>query len=483
QAYTGQTWEEHRGLGWMRALHPDDRDRLLAEWERVEAQPRRFESRGRFWHAATRAWRHFVVKAAPLFHPDGTVRQWVGACTDTDNQIRAEQQLKVARDDALAANRAKDEFLAALSHELRTPLNPVLLIASECAGDPALPEPIRGHFKMIVDSVSLQARLIDDLLDLNRITRGKLTLDRRPLDLHDEIRAAAATVADDIVEKKITLTFELNADSPTVDADPVRLRQVFWNVLKNAAKFTSAEGRIAVSSENAEGDGVVVRVRDSGIGMSEDELARVFNPFVQGRHIEGAHHPTYGGLGLGLAISRMLIEGHGGRIDAESSGPGQGTTILIRLPRISPAKTGAEPSKRGAAKTERLPPVAREPSRRILFVEDHGPTRSAMTFLLDQRGHDVTVAESMQDALQQAEGQEFDVLISDFGLPDGDGCMLMAELRQRQPGLPGIAISGYGMETDLARSREAGFEQHLTKPVSIGDIERALRQLFATVRA
>ncbi len=476
QAYTGQTWEEQRGFGWAQAIHPDDRDQMLAEWARERRDPKRFESAGRFWHAGSRTWRHFVVKAAPLFNSDGSVREWVGSCTDNENQIQAEQQIKIARDDALAANRAKDEFLATLSHELRTPLNPVLLIASECASDLKLSEEVRTHFRMIADNVSLQARLIDDLLDLSRIIRGKLNLEFRPLDLHALVRDAATTIAEDIAEKRLVLGFELGATTPAISGDPVRLRQIFWNVLKNAAKFTPNGGRITVSSSDRGKGEIELRFRDSGIGMRSDELARVFDPFVQGRHADEENRTAYGGLGLGLAISRMLLEGHGGNVVAESAGPGQGTTIVVWLPRAPVATAGEVPPKSDPSSNGRHSSETRAlPAQRILLVEDHGPTRNAVTALLRLRGHEVVVAESMHAALR-TEGK-FDVLISDLGLPDGDGCMTMAGLRRRQPDLVGIAISGYGMDADLERSRAAGFGEHLTKPVSIDAIERALHRL------
>ena len=229
------------------------------------------------------------------------------------DRIRAEQQLKVARDDALAANRAKDEFLATLSHELRTPLNPVLLVASDSAEDSALPERVRADFKMIADNISLQARLIDDLLDFNRIVHGKVTLERRPLDLHEVVREATTTIQEEITAKKINLTFSLHAPEHLVSGDPVRLRQVFWNILKNAVKFTPTGGHIEISSPNrSAATEIEVRIRDSGIGMGPEEIARIFHPFVQGRHTDENHHETFGGLGLGLAISAHVAESHHG---------------------------------------------------------------------------------------------------------------------------------------------------------------------------
>jgi PAS domain S-box-containing protein len=480
QAYTGQAWEEYRGLGWMNAVHPDDREFLRTAWRTASATRSRYVARARLWHAGTRDWRHYEAQAAPLLNADGSVREWTGSCTDNEDRIRAEQQLKVARDDALAANRAKDEFLATLSHELRTPLNPALLVASDSAEDDALPGGVRANFKMIADNISLQARLIDDLLDLNRIIHGKVSLERRQLDLHEVIREATATLHEEITAKRIDLTFSLHAPEHMVSGDPVRLRQVFWNILKNAVKFTPAGGCIEISSPNAAPTKEIeVRVRDSGAGMAPTELARIFHPFVQGRHADEGHHEAYGGLGLGLAISRMLAESHNGSISAESPGPDQGTTIIVRLPLSGPAVAEGNGPEDAQANAIRLPSIAKEARvPRVLFVEDHEATRVTLSRLLRRRGYDVTVTQSVADALRRADCGVFDVLISDLGLPDGDGCTLMGKLRTKQSSLPGIALSGFGMDTDLSRSRAAGFQEHLIKPVSIDSIDRALARVL-----
>ncbi len=388
-------------------------------------------------------------------------------------RVRAEAALRQARDEAVAASRAKDDFLAILSHELRTPLNPVLLMASESATDPALAPEVRADFKMISDNVSLQARLIDDLLDFNRIVHGKVTLAKRSLDLHAIVRDATATLQEEIAAKRIGLTFSLHARHPAVHGDPVRLRQVFWNLLKNAVKFTPAGGRVEISSAEQQRPGMIeLRIRDSGIGMRPEEIAQVFQPFVQGQHTREKRRESYGGLGLGLAISRMLVDLHGGTLRAESAGPGQGCTILVDLPLET---TGVrETAGDGHVRTGQT-----APARRLLFVEDHEPTRTAMSKLLRRRGYEVTIAHSIQHGLEQSGQAPFDALISDLGLPDGDGCELMIALRKKFPGLPGIALSGYGMDGDLVRSRDAGFSEHLIKPVSVDSLDRAMTRLFA----
>ncbi len=244
----------------------------------------------------------------------------------------AEREATQARDKAVAASRAKDDFLAALSHELRTPLNPVLLLASDAATNPDIPSTLRADFETIARNVSLEARLIDDLLDLTRITRGKLTLSLEPTDPHRMLEEALAIVRQDILEKRQQVHLDLAPERPAIEADPVRLQQVFWNVLKNAVKFTPEGGVIRIESKVLSGDRLLVRVTDTGHGLTPEELARIFDAFAQGDHIKGPSHHRFGGLGLGLAISRTLVELHRGTIRASSEGRDRGATFEIELP-------------------------------------------------------------------------------------------------------------------------------------------------------
>lgn len=377
-------------------------------------------------------------------------------------------QLRLARDVAESASHAKDNFLAALSHELRTPLNPVLLISTEAAANPLLPSAVRRDFEQIADNVMLEARLIDDLLDLTRITRGKLSLELRAVRAHAALRAALETTQPEISDKRLSVELDWRAKRDTISADPVRLQQVFWNVLKNAAKFTPPGGRIQVTTREQDSE-LTIRVTDTGVGMERDELARVFDAFVQGNHADGNSGHRFGGLGLGLAISRRLMEMHGGRIVAHSDGPGKGATFALTFPLVDQSLPEPETVREMAvsalhAGTER---------RRLLLVEDHSATRASLQRLLEHRGYEVTAAGSVGHARDLARKERFDLLLSDIGLPDGNGYELMSELRQRW-GLPGIALSGYGMETDVVLSKEAGFTEHLTKPVSVHALDAAL---------
>ncbi|HEY8995723.1 MAG TPA: ATP-binding protein [Lacunisphaera sp.] len=384
-------------------------------------------------------------------------------------------ELSAARDAAERANRAKDDFLAALSHELRTPLSPVLLLATAATSDPDLPPDIRHDFEVIARNVGLEARLIDDLLDLTRITRGKLSLDLQPVDAHDILGEAIATARSEFDDKRQILETDFCARRSWLNADPVRLQQVLWNVLKNAAKFTPRGGRIRIETEDdTAAQEIRITVTDSGVGMTPEELSRVFDAFAQGDHAkrDSAHH--FGGLGLGLAISRMLMELHGGRITATSPGRGLGSSFLVQLKAsVAPLPsreitTSAAP---GQATLSVLPT-----HRRVLLVEDHGPTRTTLEQLMKRRGYVVCAAASLQEARRLIATENFDLLLSDLGLPDGNGCELMEEMRAKGQ-VKGIALSGYGMDLDVAQSRQAGFDTHLVKPVNVQTLEAALSRI------
>jgi PAS domain S-box-containing protein len=397
-------------------------------------------------------------------------------------RARLLSELRQARDVAEAASRAKDDFLATLSHELRTPLNPVLLLASDAAEDASLPANVRADFATIQKNVELEARLIDDLLDVTRITRGKLALEKRLYDAHAILRDAISIVQGDADQKEIELTWNLAASKHVIVGDAVRLQQVFWNVLKNALKFTPPGGRVAVETRVIEEPArLCVTVEDSGIGMTRDELERVFEAFAQGEHAASASTHRFGGLGLGLAISRALIQIHGGVIRAESRGRGKGSTFFIELPLHGNAFRGDVPGVSGPrlleeeeVKEQSSDDRARES---ILLVDDHESTRHTLMRLLERRGYSVKAVATMAQARAVIGQHEFDLLISDIGLPDGSGNDLMRDVRQKHPRMRGIALSGHGAETDIARTGAAGFAMHLTKPVRIEELDRVLTRL------
>jgi Signal transduction histidine kinase len=384
--------------------------------------------------------------------------------------------LRLAHAEAERAGRAKDDFLAALSHELRTPLNPVLLIASEAANNPAFSAEARAHFSTIRKNVELEARLIDDLLDLTRIMRGKLTLSLRPRDVHAILRDALANVQSDIEQKELTSVLNLAPGLHHVRADDVRLQQVFWNILKNAVKFTNAPGAIHISSEiSPEKNTIAIAIRDTGIGLTREEMSRVFDAFSQGNHAVGGHSHRFGGLGLGLTISRSLVEHHEGKICVRSDGPGCGATFIVELP-LASAHADDKGESFPPAEDTTPPMMSTSAIHHVLLVEDHEPTRRTLETLLRRRRFEVASAPTIAAARALAATRQFDLLISDIGLPDGSGFDLMKELKELYD-LRGIALTGYGMEEDITRSQRSGFALHLTKPIQVQLLDRALASL------
>ena len=389
------------------------------------------------------------------------------------DNARLYREARKAREEAEAANRAKDRFLAVLSHELRTPLTPVLAEVSAMLDDPATPDSVRPILEMTRRNVELEARLIDDLLDLNRIVQGKLRLDRRVVDAHRLIRESLEICRSGVEAARLRVELSLVATRHHVNADAARLQQVTWNLIKNAVKFTPEGGFIAIRTRD-EGDRLVVEVADTGVGIEGKALARIFDAFDQG---DGSITQRFGGLGLGLAIGRSLAEAHGGRLTASSPGLNQGATFRLDLPTVdAPSiQTEAAPSVAPPGDQEARPvgPL------RILLVEDNLDTLRVMARLLLGRGHVVVRADSVASALAAAEDGEFDLLVSDLGLPDGSGLDLIRGIRALRLGqtMPGIALSGYGLDDDIRRSQEAGFLEHLVKPVDFTALEAAIRRV------
>ena len=405
---------------------------------------------------------------------EGSTTDCVAFCIDLTPSKYAARELQRAKEQAEAANRAKDQFLAVLSHELRTPLTPVLAVSTAGQVNVELPDDVRADFSMIRRNVELEAKLIDDLLDLTRIGRGKIHLQLETLDAHQIVRhALSVSATDEMAMKHLQLKEDLAAERHHVRGDAARLQQVVWNLLKNAIKFTPAGGAITVATRNDAIGRLVIEVTDTGVGIEPDVLPRIFDAFEQGEVAVARH---FGGLGLGLAISKGLVAAHGGTIAAHSAGRNRGATFTVTLetvPYEAPAPRRAP---------AQLQPRARAGRLSILLVEDHADTARALTRLLDGLGYDVRVADGVQSALDLAAQADFDVLVSDLGLPDGSGLEVMRHLRETRSGPRGaapvgIALTGYGMEEDVARSREAGFAEHITKPVNFDRLQQAIERV------
>ncbi|HSN88920.1 MAG TPA: ATP-binding protein [Thermoanaerobaculia bacterium] len=423
---------------------------------------------------------HLLVTAAPLFDEQGKTRGCIGAHFDITERKEAEEKLRQAKEAAEAANQAKDRFLATLSHERRTPLTPVLAVVSSLERDERLDALVREELAMIRRNVELEARLIDDLLDLTRITRGKIELHSEVIDLRQVLDHALQTCCSpELAARCPRIVTDLAEGDHRVWGDASRLTQVLWNLLSNAVKFTPAEGTITVRSRREPGEGagwLGIEIRDDGIGIEPDVLPRLFEGFEQG---ERSITRQFGGLGLGLAISKAIAEMHGGSLTAASEGRGRGATFTLRLPdRGDLAVKEADRAAEAGGTDNAARPL------HLLLVEDHADTAEAMADLLRLLGHRVDVAGTVAAALAiagRSAADPFDLVVSDLGLPDGTGHDLMRELT-RLHGLQGIALSGYGMEEDVRKSREAGFARHLTKPVNLQALESAIRQAAALSR-
>lgn len=376
------------------------------------------------------------------------------------------------RHELMNANTAKDQFLALLSHELRNPLSPVIAMVGELEANAPKSPQVRQAIEVIRRNVELEARLIDDLLDITRIARGKLQLSFETVSAHEILRRAYEICRDEIATKSIQTEFRLAADHAYIEGDSARLQQVFWNIIKNSVKFTPSSGRITIATHNPTPQEIEIKISDTGIGITPDKINKIFNAFEQG---QTSITRRFGGLGLGLAISKAMVEAHAGKIRASSPGKDKGTTFVIQLKTVAEPAVGLDEGDGGVEERSKKRAMSRK--HRVLVVDDHADTCFGMQMMLERRGYQITVAHSADQAVEKAEQEKFDLLISDIGLPDRSGYDLMRELRESK-GLPGIALSGFGMETDITEARQAGFSEHLTKPINFERLEAAIRRLL-----
>ncbi|HEY2626956.1 MAG TPA: ATP-binding protein [Candidatus Udaeobacter sp.] len=410
---------------------------------------------------------HAEIILTALRDSAGELRGFSKVTRDITGQIRS-RELEAAKIAAEKASKAKDDFLAALSHELRTPLTPALAAASYLADNAAkLPVEFAEDVKIIKRNVQLQARLIDDLLDLTRVTRGKLDLHRERVDANSLVRDAVEIASSAIAAKKLKLSTHFHAKEHYVIGDSIRLQQVFWNLINNAVKFTPPGGKIDICTCNDSRGRFQFEITDNGIGIERDRLAALFTPFEQA---DASVSRQLGGLGLGLAISRHLVDLHNGTVEAESRGRSHGATFRVTLDAVanSGEKVGMD--------SRRRPKPAK--SLRILLVEDHGDTRHTLSRLLSHFGHQIFVADSTQSALEIVQSQKFDVVLSDIGLPDGSGYEVVSEAKRKQP-VKAVAITGFGTEEDIRRGKEAGFDFHLVKPIDFHELRNVLDKVGA----
>jgi len=375
---------------------------------------------------------------------------------------RTEEELRRQKEAAVTASQAKERFLAALSHELRTPLNPVLMWCSASEDTNIDPEMKEG-LQMIRRNIEMEARLIDDLLDLTRIARGKVQINLQPCRADELLDHALETVRNQLCAKNLRLSVDLGASNHQIMADPTRIEQVFWNLLKNAYKFTPEDGEVVVRSFDSAPDRVLFEISDSGCGIDDTLMPKLFTAFEQGTR-------SGEGLGLGLAICKAILEMHQGKIKAANKRDGKGAVFTVEL-KTAPVQGILLP-------TERKAPAVSLRKLNILIVEDHENTATVMSKLLKRNGHEVMTASTVRQALDVLRTTSLDLLVSDLGLPDGNGFEVMTELSKISDA-KGIAISGYGMDEDVERSSRAGFSAHLTKPIDVQKLQETILQVTA----
>jgi PAS domain S-box-containing protein len=477
--YTGMTPEQSAGLGWGDAVHPDDRERCFAAWEESRASHSPYEVELRY-RKADGDYRWFLARALPMRDPEGRIGAWFGASIDIEDRKRAEVEReellgreREARAEAEQANRLKDEFLATVSHELRTPLTAILGWAHLLRGGGLQGDGAARALETIERNARSQAQLIDDLLDVSRIVTGKLRLDVVPVSPHTFIDAAVEAVSPAAEAKGVRLQRVIDTGVETVMGDPARLQQVVWNLLTNAVKFTPRGGRVQVRLERVNSQ-VEIAVADTGSGIDPEFLPHVFERF---RQADQRTTRSHGGLGLGLAIVRHLVELHGGSVRADSGGEGTGSTFTVTLPvalihRREEAGERVHPAARDTMPAHECP--ERLDGLRVLVVDDEQDAREFLAAGLEQCGAVVTTASSAGEALEALSGGEFGVLISDIGMPGEDGYEFIRRVRALPPEAggrtPAVALTAYARTEDRLRAMRAGFEMHVAKPVELTEL-------------
>lgn len=401
---------------------------------------------------------------APIRDADGRMFGVVLVFRDFSAHRQNEGELRKAKEEAETANKAKDQFLAMLSHELRTPLTPVLATLNLWEASEDVPKVLQDDVQMLRRSVELEARIIDDLLDLTRVARGMLSFSPENTDVHALIDFLMGISQSELQEKQLKLTLRLDAERHHIHTDAARLQQVLWNILRNAIKFTDAKGEITVATWNDDAGMIHIALSDTGIGMTRETISRLFRPFEQAN---SARSSRYGGLGLGMAISSALVELLDGTLVAKSDGLGRGSVFTVAFPTTD------------AMRADRVneSPTPLRGKTRILLIEDHADTARALTRLLQSRGYEMRAANSVASGLAAAREERFDLFLCDLGLPDGTGFDFIAQAKAIVD-TPAIALTGFGMQQDVERAQHAGFAAHLTKPVNLQKLESTIWTLL-----
>lgn len=510
QAICGFTLEESLEAGWLQSVHPEDRQQVLANWSAYTREGKEYSDEFRFLSPeGIIRWTHF--RSSPMLSDRGELVGYVGTVEDITERKQGEEaraefiREQAARQQAEAANRMKDEFLATLSHELRTPLNSMLGWARLLRTRKFDENTTARALETIERNAKLQAQLIEDILDVTRIIQGKLRLNFRSVNLVnvietaiDGLRPAAEAKAINLELSLVNLEFGDSDQSPEssapskltnnlkskipnpkflVSGDSDRLQQVVWNLLSNAIKFTPEGGKVEVQLESA-GSYVQIKVRDTGIGITPQFLPYIFDRF---RQADSTTTRSQGGLGLGLAIVRNLVELHCGNIYADSKGAGQGATFTVKLPLEGCPIRDTEKAhsmETDVAAMANLPSLKR---LQVLVVDDDTDTRDFMTTVLEQYEAQVTAVASVSEALEALEQLRPDVLVSDIGMPGEDGYGLIRKVRaleeERGGRMPALALTAYARVEERTHALKAGFQMHMTKPIEPAELIAVVAQL------
>ncbi|MEG4984315.1 response regulator [Microcoleus sp. BR0-C5] len=477
QAICGLTLEESLAEIWQREVHPEDRERVVADWLAWIKEGNEYSNEFRLAGSETVRW--INVQSSPMFSDLGKLIGHVGTVRDVTDRKQAEEERsrlireQVARQEAERANQMKDEFLAILSHELRTPLNAILGWSRLLRTKTFDQDTIEKALETIERNAKSQAQLIEDILDVSRILRGKLNLNKHPIRLESAIKLAIDSLQPLTEEKSIVIELTCSPNVGEVIGDPDRLQQIVWNLLSNAIKFSPQEGKVHVRLESV-GDEAQIEIIDSGIGIAPDFLPYVFDRF---RQADSSTTRSYGGLGLGLAIVRHLVEQHGGKVYAENN-PGEGAKFTVALPLAQRNALAADDGLHLNDQAQTLPTLT---NLQLLVVDDDDDTREFLIALLEDEGAMVRSAASVAGALAALESYWPDLLLSDIGMPEADGYELIARVREmevlRDGKMPAIALTAYAREEERQQALEAGFQMHLSKPVDINKLIAAIANL------
>ena len=457
--YTGVPHNSTDGDGWNGIFHPDDQERAWATWRACLETGNTYEIQYRLRHHSG-VYRWVLGRALPVRDEHGRITRWMGTCTDINDQKQAEEELR-------QASGRKDEFLAMLAHELRNPLAPISSAAQLLILSPADPQRVQRSAEIIVRQVRHLSHLVDDLLDVSRVTRGLVQIERTALDLKEVLHSAVEQARPLIDARQHQLAIDLGTAPMLVAGDRTRLIQVVVNLLNNAAKYTPKGGHITLSLESDQREARIM-VTDNGSGIAAELLPYIFDLFIQA---ERTPDRTQGGLGLGLALVKRITALHDGSVLALSDGLGQGSTFMMILPLLDTVMS----ANAGPAAT---PAPATPAPARVMIVDDHADGMESLGALLAAQGHDVLMAEDGAGALRIAASRAIDVFILDIGLPDMPGYELARRLRATDSGRRAlmIALTGYGQAQDRLLSNEAGFNHHFVKPVDIDALSALLHQ-------